>query len=231
MSGITTCFRFPGQLNTDLRKLAVNMVPFPRLHFFVSGFAPLTSTESLAYRKLTVKDITKQMFSPNNIMAACDPTHGRYLTAAAIFRGRVSMKEIDETMFQVQSMNSSYFVEWIPNNIKTAACDIPSLKSPLSATFIANTTAVQEIFIRINEQFAAMYKRRAFLHWYLGEGMDEHEFEEAHNNLRDLVDEYQHYEVRHLIFVVNLSNSYLINIFFRRLHMKNIMIVMKKKKM
>lgn len=25
MSGITTCFRFPGQLNSDLRKLAVNM--------------------------------------------------------------------------------------------------------------------------------------------------------------------------------------------------------------
>ena len=30
MSGVTTCLRFPGQLNADLRKLAVNMVPFPR---------------------------------------------------------------------------------------------------------------------------------------------------------------------------------------------------------
>ena len=39
MSGITTCLRFPGQLNADLRKLATNMVPFPRLHFFVPGFA------------------------------------------------------------------------------------------------------------------------------------------------------------------------------------------------
>ena len=25
MSGVTTCLRFPGQLNSDLRKLAVNM--------------------------------------------------------------------------------------------------------------------------------------------------------------------------------------------------------------
>merc|ERR1712096_260822 len=31
LSGVTTCLRFPGQLNSDLRKLAVNMVPFPRL--------------------------------------------------------------------------------------------------------------------------------------------------------------------------------------------------------
>ncbi|XP_010178052.1 PREDICTED: tubulin beta-4 chain-like, partial [Mesitornis unicolor] len=36
MSGVTTSLRFPGQLNADLRKLAVNMVPFPRLHFFMA---------------------------------------------------------------------------------------------------------------------------------------------------------------------------------------------------
>ena len=50
MSGVTTCLRFPGQLNADLRKLAVNMVPFPRLHFFIPGFAPLTSRGSQQYR-------------------------------------------------------------------------------------------------------------------------------------------------------------------------------------
>ncbi len=44
-----TC-RFPGQLNADLRKLAVNMVPFPRLHFFMPGFAPLTARGSQQYR-------------------------------------------------------------------------------------------------------------------------------------------------------------------------------------
>merc|ERR1712182_76141 len=34
LSGVTCCLRFPGQLNCDIRKLAVNMIPFPRLHFF-----------------------------------------------------------------------------------------------------------------------------------------------------------------------------------------------------
>ena len=56
MSGVTTCLRFPGQLNADLRKLAVNMVPFPRLHFFMPGFAPLTSRGSQQYRSLTVPE-------------------------------------------------------------------------------------------------------------------------------------------------------------------------------
>jgi len=82
------------QLNADLRKLAVNMVPFPRLHFFMTGFAPLTSRGSQQYRALSVPELTQQMFDAKNMMAACDPRHGRYLTVASIFRGQMSMREV-----------------------------------------------------------------------------------------------------------------------------------------
>jgi hypothetical protein len=61
MSGVTCCLRFPGQLNSDLRKLAVNLIPFPRLHFFMVGFAPLTSRGSQQYRSLSVPELTQQM--------------------------------------------------------------------------------------------------------------------------------------------------------------------------
>ncbi|ERL89940.1 hypothetical protein D910_07299 [Dendroctonus ponderosae] len=186
--------RFPGQLNADLRKLAVNMVPFPRLHFFMPGFAPLTSRGNQQYRALTVPELTQQMFDAKNMMAACDPRHGRYLTVAAVFRGRMSMKEVDEQMLAIQNKNSSYFVEWIPNNVKTAVCDIPPVGLKMSSTFIGNTTAIQELFKRISEQFAAMFRRKAFLHWYTGEGMDEMEFTEAESNMNDLVSEYQQYQ-------------------------------------
>ena len=87
-----------------------------------------------------------------------------------------------------------YFVEWIPNNVKTAVCDIPPRGLSMAATFIGNTTAIQEIFKRISEQFTAMFRRKAFLHWYTGEGMDEMEFTEAESNMNDLVSEYQQYE-------------------------------------
>ncbi|XP_012364280.1 tubulin beta-8 chain isoform X9 [Nomascus leucogenys] len=194
MSGVTTCLRFPGQLNADLRKLAVNMVPFPRLHFFMPGFAPLTSRGSQQYRALTVAELTQQMFDAKNMMAACDPRHGRYLTAAAIFRGRMPMREVDEQMFNIQDKNSSYFADWLPNNVKTAVCDIPPRGLKMSATFIGNNTAIQELFKRVSEQFTAMFRRKAFLHWYTGEGMDEMEFTEAESNMNDLVSEYQQYQ-------------------------------------
>ncbi len=138
MSGITTCLRFPGQLNADLRKLATNMVPFPRLHFFMPGFAPLTSRANNSYRAMTVPELCSQMFETKNMMCACDPRHGRYLTVAAIFRGRLSMKEVDDQLLAVQNKNSSYFVEWIPNNVKTAVCDIPPRGLKMSVTFLGN---------------------------------------------------------------------------------------------
>nr|P12458.1 RecName: Full=Tubulin beta-2 chain; AltName: Full=Tubulin beta-major chain [Physarum polycephalum]AAA29977.1 major beta tubulin of mitotic spindle [Physarum polycephalum] len=194
MSGITACLRFPGQLNSDLRKLAVNLIPFPRLHFFLIGYAPLTARSAMGFRALTVPELTQQIFDSRNMMAASDPRHGRYLTASATFRGKMSTKEVDEQMHAVQTKNSSFFVEWIPNNIKSSVCDIPPKGMKMSATFIGNNTCIQELFKRIGLQFSAMFRRKAFLHWYTGEGMDEMEFTEAESNMNDLVSEYQQYQ-------------------------------------
>lgn len=119
------------------------------------------------------------MFDAKNMMAACDPRHGRYLTVAAIFRGRMSMREVDDQLYAIQNKNSSFFVEWIPNNVNTAVCDIPPRGLKMSATFIGNSIAIQEFFKRVSEQFTAMFRQKAFLHWYTGEGMDEIEFTEA----------------------------------------------------
>ncbi|MCJ1223549.1 Tubulin beta chain (Beta tubulin) [Toensbergia leucococca] len=194
MSGVTTCLRFPGQLNSDLRKLAVNMVPFPRLHFFMVGFAPLTSRGASSFRAVTVPELTQQMFDPKNMMAASDFRNGRYLTCSAIFRGKVSMKEVEDQIQNVQKKNSSYFVEWIPNNVQTALCSIPPRGLKMSSTFVGNSTSIQELFKRVGDQFTAMFRRKAFLHWYTGEGMDEMEFTEAESNMNDLVSEYQQYQ-------------------------------------
>jgi tubulin beta len=194
LSGITCSVRFPGQLNCDLRKLGTNMVPFPRLHFFLNGFAPLTSRGSQQYRALTVPELTQQMFDAKNMMCAADPRHGRYLTAAGLFRGRMSSKEVDEQMLNVQNKNSSYFIEWIPNKMKCGICDIPPKGLKMAVCFVGNTTAIQEMFKRVAEQFTGMFRRKAFLHWYTGEGMDEMEFTEAESNMNDLVSEYQQYQ-------------------------------------
>lgn len=64
------------------------------------------------------------MYDAKNMMCAADPRHGRYLTAAALFRGRMPTKEVDQSILNFANKGSSYFVEWIPNNIMTSICDI-----------------------------------------------------------------------------------------------------------
>lgn len=193
MSGITCSLRFPGQLNADLRKLAVNLVPFPRLHFFSVGYAPLSSPGVHSYRALGVPELAGQMFSAQNMMAEIDPLEGKYLTAAVYFRGKVSTKEVEDEMHSMQEKNSSNFVEWIPHNIKSSVCDVPAVGERVSSAFIGNSTSMQHILKRIGGQFRSMFKRKAFLHSYKGEGMDELEFAEAEANMSDLVSEYQMY--------------------------------------
>lgn len=55
-------------------------------------------------------------------------------------------------------------------------------------------TSIQEMWKRTLNQFAPMFKRRAFLHGYCQEGMDEMEFTEAQSNIEDLIAEYQQYQ-------------------------------------
>jgi len=194
MSGITSCVRFAGQLNSDLRKLAVNLIPFPRLHFFNVSFAPLEAEASSAFTAKGVKDITEAAFDPKQMFMAPDVREGKYLTAAVTFRGPFSTKDVDEQMLNMQMKNTAYFVEWIPNNIKSSMCNIPNHGYGGNAVFLGNTTAMKLLNSRILEQYQKLYGVKAYLHWYTGEGMDEMEFQEAESNVMDLIAEYTQYE-------------------------------------
>merc|ERR1712115_454604 len=199
MSGITWALRFSGKLNGDLRKMGVNLVPFPRLHFFLLAQAPLFAQDSLKAKKnsvgakvkLNVQELTDQMFSSRNFLANVKSEDVKYLTASCAYRGQIATQEVDDEIAKVQQKMADDFVTWIPNNMKTSVITGPPEGSEISGTFVANTTAIKGVFQRISAQFAKMYKRKAFLHWYKGEGMDEMEFQEADKNVRDLITEYQ----------------------------------------
>jgi len=194
MSGLTCGMRFPGLLNSDLRTLAVNMIPFPRLHFFMTGYAPIMARGVPGQRAMTVPELTQQIFDAKNMMCAVDPRHGRYLTAMAVFRGSVSTREVDEQLLNVQNKNSSCFVEWIPNCIATSCCDVAPKGQKMSVAFAGNSTAITGMFDRVLAYYATLVRRKSFMHWYTGEGMDENEFNEAEQNLKDLCTEYQNHQ-------------------------------------
>jgi len=80
--------------------------------------------------------------------------------------------------------------EEYPDRIMNTFSVVPSPK--VSDTVVEPYNAT--LSVHQLEQFTAMFRRKAFLHWYTGEGMDEMEFTEAESNMNDLVSEYQQYQ-------------------------------------
>ena len=61
----------------------------------------------------------------------------------------------------MQNKNCSSFAEWIPNNIKTAVCDIPPTRLKMAATFMGNNTAIQTLIKRMGDEFRVMLKMKS----------------------------------------------------------------------
>ena len=104
----------------DLRKLAVNMIPFPSLHFLITSFSPLQARGKHPSRTVTEHALIDQIFDRKNQMIAFDARQTKYLTATGIFRGKsLSMKIIHEILAREKFKES--FLPWIPNNVCTLA--------------------------------------------------------------------------------------------------------------
>jgi len=189
--GVTAPLRFEGSINADLRKLGTNLVPFPRLHFFMIAESPLRDIQNRVFDLTTC--VTGVMEN-SNAFANCNYESGKTMAASITFRTKdIDQKKCEGEVFsqQEKSKQSGTMVEWIPNNYKIGVVSCERIDTELSATAVMNTTALKAIFQRLATQFGALFKRKAFLHWYKGEGMDEMEFQEADKNVRDLITEYQ----------------------------------------
>ena len=186
MADVTCGLRFPGQVNGGLRKQAMNLIPFPRLHFFMDSVTPLGAV-SERIRNYSVQEATLELFDKESILCEVDPGHGRYMTASAIFRGKVSSSEAEKVLLNHKSKHSSYFFEWIPFNVECSLCDVPPLGEDFGGSLVGNSTAIQTVFKGVTEKCSSMFRKKAFLHWYTAEGMDETELTEAESNANDLV--------------------------------------------
>jgi len=199
ISSLTASLRFEGQLNVDLTEFQTNLVPYPRISFPLCSFAPVIAAEKAYHERLTVAEITNSVFEPHSMMVKCDPRHGKFMACCMMYRGDVVPKDVNAAIATVKTKRTIQFVDWCPTGFKVGINYQPPTVVPggdlakvqRAVTMISNTTAIGEVTGRMDHKFDLMYSKRAFVHWYVGEGMEEGEFSEAREDLAALEKDYE----------------------------------------
>jgi tubulin alpha len=202
VSSMTAALRFDGELNVDLGEFQTNLVPFPRLHFMTTSLAPVINKEKKGHEAQTVREITDSCFQKQNMLVAYadfDPVEDKYMAISLNYRGAIKSKEANATVQWIKQQNKVSFVEWCPTGFKIGLNETPAaaidddIMAPneRNTTMIGNNVAVSRVFTeRITKKYDMMYSQRAFVHWYVGEGMEEGEFSEAREDLGFLEKDY-----------------------------------------
>ncbi|XP_051260102.1 tubulin alpha-1C chain-like isoform X1 [Dicentrarchus labrax] len=199
VSSITASLRFDGALNVDLTEFQTNLVPYPRIHFPLATYAPVISAEKAYHEQLTVSEITNACFEPANQFVKCDPRHGKYMACCLLYRGDVVPKDVNSAIATIKTKRTIQFVDWCPTGFKVGINYQPPTVVPggdlakvqRALCMLSNTTAIAEAWARLDHKFDLMYAKRAFVHWYVGEGMEEGEFSEAREDMAALEKDYE----------------------------------------
>ncbi|VDQ06728.1 unnamed protein product [Trichobilharzia regenti] len=175
-----------------------NLVPYPRIHFPLATYAPIISADKAYHEQMSVAEITNSCFETGNQMVKCDPRTGKYMACCLLYRGDVVPKDVNAAIANIKTKKTIQFVDWCPTGFKVGINYQPPLTVPggdlakvqRAVCMLSNTTAIAEAWARLDWKFDLMYAKRAFVHWYVGEGMEEGEFSEAREDTAALEKDY-----------------------------------------
>lgn len=116
-----------------------------------------------------------------------------------LYRGDIVPKDANAAVANIKTKRTIQFVDWCPTGFKLGICNEPPAHVPgsdlakvsRSMCVLSNTTAISTVWSRLVHKFDLLYSKRAFVHWYTGEGMAEGEFYEAREDLAALERDYK----------------------------------------
>lgn len=200
-SSVTCSLRFDGEQNVDMGEWGTNLVPFPGIHFMTSSLAPIIDPLSECTTQFDCRVISAACVDSQNFFVTLpgfDSLEDEYVSMSFNYRGNVTSQQANETLGWLKEKQKVKFVDWSPTGFKIGLnAQVAALVegddlafSDRQVSMVSNNVGISRLFSRITSQFDMMYAHRAYVHWYVGEGMEEGELTEAREGLGFLENDY-----------------------------------------
>lgn len=202
-SSLTASSRFDGVLNIDLKSCLTSLNPYNGFHFQVCSYAPMFSAEKAFNETMSVAEMTNSVFEPRKMMLKCGESIRKYFACVMMYRGDVIPRDALSATMSIKTKRIVQFADWCPTGFKVGINHQPPSVVPGSyfgklqraLCMFANTSFVAHSFNHVNQKSEVLYSKRAFVHLFMGEGMEDSAFMEAFNNIDLLKRAYDEFDV------------------------------------
>nr|VZH93056.1 unnamed protein product [Spirometra erinaceieuropaei] len=193
-------YHFMGQQRVDVTDLLTNLVPFPRVHFPIMAFAPFVRREALDLDNFTATQLLSQVCTGKCHLSSINTSNQAYISCAVLFRGAVAPSDVVEAVKAAKVAAKTRFVDWCPTGFKVGVNRTPPISlpedSPLkvnerSLAMIAGNVGIRDAWYTTRRHFDLLFNKRAFVHWFVSEGMEEGEFIEAADVISSIIQDYE----------------------------------------
>lgn len=200
-SSTTASMRFEASGINNLKEMIHNINLYPRVHFVLPSYSPLTNTPRLFHEQPSVFSITDGLFDPSNTMVSADYTQGSIFVSCVMYRGDVVQYDVNLAIEDVKAKRGLKFLKLTGQGIKSWTINASPVTIPDSniaemtrtGTALINSSCLSQYWKSLQSKAESLYSRRAFLHWFTKEWsvteMDDH-FNSAKDCLKEVANDY-----------------------------------------
>lgn len=188
---ITGPMRFQGPLPTSFSSLVMNMAPLQKFHLLSPSLAPLAAKLTPQFKALSAEEVFLQMSDPTNFLTKTPFKNEKTLAKGNFFRGHLGDQEL-ETLAAGLFRNSQEFLGKVAEKSAFLAHSaVPPKGMKLAGGSLVNTAGFRHDLREIKKKFDKLFLKKTFLHWFLGNGMEEAEFQEKSGKIEEIIKEYE----------------------------------------